>query len=191
MEVFERVTEVLKAKKLARYQLAEMVGAKQNTFNRYFDLENQDKLTPYLWKILELFPDISRDWLFFGEGEMTAGSPEGDNAAVTPVPSSAQSDDQESLTLEERVAKLENELEHIYRAMDNRVVTIRRQAPIHQFPGSLVNTNKTGNDKSALLGLENNGIAAKTIHRPLGTARARRRQLRSNGVTVVFGKDKK
>ncbi|MBO4312525.1 MAG: hypothetical protein J5828_05960, partial [Desulfovibrionaceae bacterium] len=28
----------------------------------------------FLPKILELYPDISRDWLFFGEGEMEEGT---------------------------------------------------------------------------------------------------------------------
>jgi len=50
--------------------LARQLGIKQTTFNTWFSRDRQDYLLPVLFKILELYPHISREWLFFGEGEM-------------------------------------------------------------------------------------------------------------------------
>lgn len=69
MQLFERVELILSLKKMARYALAEKLGIKQNTFTRYFCPEHQGKIAPHLWEILNIFPDVNRDWLFFEEGE--------------------------------------------------------------------------------------------------------------------------
>lgn len=72
MELFQRVEAVLAQKKVTKTRLAEMLGVPQSTLTMYFSVKRQDKLTPYLWKISSFWPDISRDWLFFGEGDMTS-----------------------------------------------------------------------------------------------------------------------
>lgn len=69
MQLFERVELILSLKKMPRYVLAEKLGMKQNTFTRYFCREHQAKMTPHLWEILKIFPDVNRNWLFFEEGE--------------------------------------------------------------------------------------------------------------------------
>lgn len=69
MQLFERVELILSLKKMPRYVLAEKLGMKQNTFTRYFCKEHQAKMTPHLWEILKIFPDVNRNWLFFEEGE--------------------------------------------------------------------------------------------------------------------------
>jgi len=59
--------------------LAKQLNIRQTTFNSWFSVNRQDCLLPVLRRILELFPHISRNWLFFGEGEMvepeTGGPP--------------------------------------------------------------------------------------------------------------------
>ena len=70
MEIYERVDEVTKKMSRSRAHLARQLKIKQTTFNRWFSRDRQDYLLPVLFKILELYPHISRDWLFFGEGEM-------------------------------------------------------------------------------------------------------------------------
>ena len=45
----------------------------QRTFQGYLNDKRQDNLWPILPKILELFPRISRQWLYFGEGPMLIG----------------------------------------------------------------------------------------------------------------------
>jgi len=79
MELYERVDLVIKRMGKSRTSLAKQFNIKQTTFNSWFSLKRQDNLWPALRQILELYPNISREWLFFGEGEMleseTGGPP--------------------------------------------------------------------------------------------------------------------
>ena len=70
MELFERVTFLAKNLAGSRTKLASKLGIHQRTFDGYINLERQDNLWPILFKILETYPKVSRDWLFFGEGDM-------------------------------------------------------------------------------------------------------------------------
>lgn len=85
MELFERAELVLKIKGHSRQYLAKRLGVAQVTFNRYFNKENQDKLAAYLWSLLEVYPDLRRDWLFFGEGDPFDAAP----APVSALPEPA------------------------------------------------------------------------------------------------------
>jgi len=70
MELYERVDEIIKAMGRSRAHLAKRLDIKQTTFNHWFSRGRQHNLWPVLLKILELHPQVSREWLFFGEGEM-------------------------------------------------------------------------------------------------------------------------
>lgn len=70
MELFERVEIILSLKKIPKSLLAKKLSVPQQTLNRYFCLEQQDKLKMLLWDIALLFPDINREWLFFEEGKI-------------------------------------------------------------------------------------------------------------------------
>lgn len=75
MELFQRIDYVLKERGLSRKALASLLGIPQSTFTMYFSESRQEKIKPWLWHIAELWPDVSRNWLFFGEGEMTEETP--------------------------------------------------------------------------------------------------------------------
>ena len=70
MELYERLDEIIKYMGTSRSQLSKQLKIKQTTFNGYFSMAKQEYLWPVLFKILALHPSISREWLFFGEGEM-------------------------------------------------------------------------------------------------------------------------
>ena len=70
MELYERLDAVIRYTAKSRAHLAKQLKIKQTTFNSWFNRDRQDYLWPALLKILEIYPHISRDWLFFGEGEM-------------------------------------------------------------------------------------------------------------------------
>jgi AraC-like DNA-binding protein len=70
MELHERVDEIIRRTAKSRSHLAKQLKIKQTTFNSWFSRERQHHLFPNLLAILEFYPHISRDWLFFGEGEM-------------------------------------------------------------------------------------------------------------------------
>lgn len=70
MYLFEKIDKLLEHYNYSRIMLAKKIDVPTATFNRYFSENQEDKLRGCLWKIHEVFPEISRNWLFFGEGEM-------------------------------------------------------------------------------------------------------------------------
>jgi transcriptional regulator with XRE-family HTH domain len=55
----------------SRSALASALGVAQSTFNGYFSADGQKKIkVELLNRILDCYPNISRSWLFFGEGGM-------------------------------------------------------------------------------------------------------------------------
>lgn len=75
MELFERVKQIAKIIGISDKDLAANLGLKQSTFSGYLNARRQDLLWPLLPKILELYPEISRQWLYFGEGPASFGRP--------------------------------------------------------------------------------------------------------------------
>ncbi len=83
MELYERVLYLLEINHLKRSWLAGKLGVKKNTFNSWFNLEKQDSLLPYFYALLDIFPGTSREWLFFGEGDLNGGkSPSASETAL-------------------------------------------------------------------------------------------------------------
>lgn len=52
---------------------AEMIGVQYRTFHAYLSAKRQHNLWPLLPTMLEAFPRLSRQWLYFGEGPMLIG----------------------------------------------------------------------------------------------------------------------
>lgn len=70
MLLFERVRYLYQKISQSQAEFARALDLTPATFNGYLKESRQDNLWPLLPKILELFPQISRNWLYFGEGEM-------------------------------------------------------------------------------------------------------------------------
>jgi len=77
MELYERVDAVVRRMAKSRTNMAKQLDVKQTTFNSWFTRDRQEYLLPVLFKILKLYPHISREWLFFGEGEMIKSEMDG------------------------------------------------------------------------------------------------------------------
>jgi transcriptional regulator with XRE-family HTH domain len=110
MELFERVRYLARLAKDAGDSLAEQIGVNQNTFNGYLSLKRQDNLWPLLDKILATHPELSRNWLYFGERPIvTADNPDNET--------------QQRLLDElghakQRVADLEGQIQALHTALD-------------------------------------------------------------------------
>ena len=106
MELYERVDAVVRRMAKSRTHMAKQLNIKQTTFNTWFSRDRQEYLLPILFKILELYPHISREWLFFGEGEMVRAEMDG--------PPVSQSRERELLLKIEQLSgllvKLENQV---------------------------------------------------------------------------------
>lgn len=70
MQLFERVRVLAKTKEKSVSAFSDKLEIAQATFNGYLKESRQNNLWEILPKVLELYPDVNRDWLYFGEGEM-------------------------------------------------------------------------------------------------------------------------
>lgn len=67
MELFERVRKLIKLLQISQDKFADSIGLHQSTLNGYLKKNRQDNLWPLLHKIIEVYPEINRDWLFHDE----------------------------------------------------------------------------------------------------------------------------
>ena len=70
MQLFKRVRALAIEMSGSVARLAAKIDMPQTTFNGYLNEKRQDNLWPLLPKLLELYPQVNREWLYFGEGEM-------------------------------------------------------------------------------------------------------------------------
>lgn len=86
MELFERVRKVASDIAGSQSNLATLFGLSQSTFQGYLKMERQNNLWPLLPKILDKYPDLSRDWLYFGDGPMLRSEIKPARPAPKPIP---------------------------------------------------------------------------------------------------------
>lgn len=79
--LFQRVRDVVKKFSNSQADFAAQLGLQLTTFNGYLNEKRENNLWPHLGKILEIYPQVSREWLYFGEGEMLRTQA----SSVTPV----------------------------------------------------------------------------------------------------------
>ena len=128
MELFERVRLISTDVARSQTDLAKKLGLTQPTFNGYLNEKRQDNLWPLLPRILELYPQLNRDWLYFIEGEMYGGHREQSPAQVK--------------EMSKRLAALEQELAEERRL--NRQLTTRLLVDGAGDKGAATGIGKTG-----------------------------------------------
>ena len=117
MQLFQRVKFLAKSKAGSVKALAEKLGKGQSRFNAYLNERRQNNLWPLLPQILELYPDVSRDWLYFGEGEMLSESPTA--ARVVELETALDAANAKLDTQDAEIERLRSELEHVNRLYQN------------------------------------------------------------------------
>lgn len=70
MELFERVKEISTQLAGSQAALGEALNVSGRTFQGYLTKNREHNLWPLLPKIKILYPQIRREWLWFGEGQM-------------------------------------------------------------------------------------------------------------------------
>lgn len=72
MELFQRLLQLVELlAENSQSRFAKSIGLSQQTFNNYLNSEGQQKIRKTLLDtILSVYPQINRNWLYFGEGEM-------------------------------------------------------------------------------------------------------------------------
>lgn len=113
MELYQRLLQLIELlADNSQTRFAKSIGLSQQTFNNYLNPEGQQKIRKTLLDtILAIYPEISRDWLFFGEGEMLGR--EGETPLTGPDEKDCRIAELEALRT--RVAELEEELTQVNR----------------------------------------------------------------------------
>lgn len=114
MELFQRLLQLVELfENNSQTQFAKRIGLSQQTCNNYLKFEGQQKIRKALLdKILTVYPQVNRDWLFFGEGEML-----GRDQASFVTPSAAD----QSMTLQkalEEIVRLNQENRELRNRME-------------------------------------------------------------------------
>ena len=97
MQLFQRILKLIELfENNSQTQFAKRLGIPQPTLFGYLNTNGQQKIRKTLLdKILVVYPQVNRDWLFFGEGEPLGGP------QVLPAPCQDE---------KRRIAELEAEL---------------------------------------------------------------------------------
>lgn len=116
MKLFQRIRRISTELSGSASKLASRLHLPQTTLNGYLSEKRENNLWPLLPQILEIYPQISRDWLYFGEGEMLLTQGYGLQAVATPLKTVAHAPvhDAEKDTrirmLEQEISELRKEL---------------------------------------------------------------------------------
>ena len=121
MQLFQRVRTLAKTKEGSAKKLGELLGKSQPVFQGYLNETRQNNLWPLLPQILELYPDVSRDWLYFGEGEMLSASPTA--AQVNELKAELDAANAKLDTKDAEIERLRSELDEANRL--NRTLTAK------------------------------------------------------------------
>lgn len=74
MDINDRVKLLMKENNLSSSDFAEKTGIQQSTFSHFINGRNKASLD-VVTKIHEAFPDVSIEWLLYGNGEMYTALP--------------------------------------------------------------------------------------------------------------------
>ena len=85
MPLYTRVKQIASELAGSETKLAAMLELPQRKLNGYLNEVSQKNLWAHLPRILQIFPQVSRDWLYFGEGSMFPPQTQGNEPTVAPV----------------------------------------------------------------------------------------------------------
>lgn len=84
MQLYERVLKLAENVAGSQTKMANALKLKPRTFSAYLNEDRQDNLWPLLPAILEAYHQVSRNWLYFDEGETLNGEQPAAAASVEP-----------------------------------------------------------------------------------------------------------
>lgn len=116
MELYKRIKQLSKQVVGSEAKLAAILGLRQNQFNGYLNPTSQRNLWEHLPAMLEAFPHISRDWLYFDEGNMlTQEKPAPESAGTSSAVSQADLTLQRAL---DEIVRLNEENRELRKRLD-------------------------------------------------------------------------
>ena len=76
MQLYERIRLLLQEKGVSQSKLSELLGVYPQKFSQWLNEKSQKNLWEHLPKILEIFPDVRPEWLYYDGGPMLAADAE-------------------------------------------------------------------------------------------------------------------
>lgn len=70
MQLYERIRLLAQDRGVSQAKLAEIVGVYPQKFSQWLNEKSQKNLWEHLPKILDAFPDIRPEWLYYDDGPM-------------------------------------------------------------------------------------------------------------------------
>ena len=70
MQLYERIRLLAQDRGISQAKLAEIVGVYPQKFSQWLNEKSQKNLWEHLPKILDAFPDIRPEWLYYDHGPM-------------------------------------------------------------------------------------------------------------------------
>lgn len=83
--LYQRVKRVAQELAGSDVKMGTSLGMNPRTFSGYLQAAREHNLWPLLPKMLEVYPQISREWLYFNEGEMYVGKEDERRTIATPL----------------------------------------------------------------------------------------------------------
>lgn len=117
MQLYERIRVLVQDRGVSQAKLAEIIGVYPQKFSQWLNEKSQKNLWEHLPKILDTFPDIRPEWLYYDDGPMLRD---------TTAPQAEQSSlglEQQLIEARAKIAALEAELREADRL--NRKLTAR------------------------------------------------------------------
>lgn len=141
MQLYERVKCVATKFSGSQAALGEALGMSGRTFQGYLTKARQDNLWPLLTQIHALYPQIRREWLWWGEGAMLTS----DQSEKDSEPTLRDEGHKSVHSLQARMQEMERELAEERRL--NRQLTARLLVDGVGDKGAASSTGKTGEER--------------------------------------------
>ena len=112
MKLFERIRYISTTQGIPLYRIAEYLGESPSKFNQWLNEKSQKNIWEHLPKIIELFPNIRREWLYMGDEPMLKdGSTSSEPSHIAAAPEQRLATEDQMIQLERENAQLRELLE--------------------------------------------------------------------------------
>ena len=112
MKLFERIRYISTTQGIPLYRIAEYLGESPSKFNQWLNEKSQKNIWEHLPKIIELFPNIRREWLYMGDEPMLKdGSTSSEPSHIAATPEQRLATEDQMIQLERENAQLRELLE--------------------------------------------------------------------------------
>lgn len=117
----DRIAQLIESEGLTPSKFADLIDVQRSSISHVLAGRNKPSLD-FLQKIISTFPAVNTDWLLAGIGQMYKGAINSDSSAVSPIPRSAE--------FENNLFSVDNTPKPIYKREEQANKTIENKIPL-------------------------------------------------------------